>query len=61
MPMLKYPAVSIETGLSPSTIKRMVDRAEFTAPLQLTGQRSVGWPAEIIAAWIKARVEAAAA
>lgn len=54
MAILKYPAVTTETGLSASTLRRMVERGEFPAPIKLS-QRAVGWPAEAIQRFIQER------
>ncbi|QFZ84656.1 AlpA family phage regulatory protein [Variovorax paradoxus] len=44
------------TGLSPSTVYRMIARKEFPAPVQLSTQ-AVGWLRSEIDAWRAARAE----
>lgn len=42
------------TGLSISTVYRMIKRGEFPQPKRL-GLQAVGWTAAMIAAWLDAR------
>ena len=60
MAILKYPAVIAETGLSASTVRRLVERGEFPPPLKLS-QRAVGWTAESIQQFIQERAAKVAA
>jgi prophage regulatory protein len=54
MAILKYPAVTAETGLSVSTIRRLIAQAAFPQPLKLS-QRSVGFQSDDIQQWLKER------
>jgi prophage regulatory protein len=46
------------TGLSRSTIYRMMDAGQFPRPIRLT-QKAVGWKETDIAAWLDSRPVAA--
>ena len=52
--ILRLPSVLEVTGLSRTTVWRMVKRDNFPAPIKL-GQRAVGWRASEIEAWIQNR------
>jgi prophage regulatory protein len=52
--LLRRPEVSRRTGLSRTTIYRMVQAGEFPAPRQL-GSRAVAWSESEISAWIESR------
>ena len=54
--LLRLRTVEDYTGLSRSSIYRMIKAGEFPAPIQLTGSRSVAWLAEEIDTWIKSRI-----
>jgi prophage regulatory protein len=41
-------------GLSISTIRRMIQRGEFPAPVKLSAQ-AVGWRLEEVQAWVASR------
>ena len=50
--ILRRTAVEEMTGLSRSTLYRMMDRGEFPRPARI-GQRAVGWRQSVIAQWIE--------
>ncbi len=52
--ILRKPAVSAVTGLSISSLDRMVAAGQFPRPIRLS-QRTVGWPAGDVQAWIADR------
>ena len=56
--ILRLPTVRARTGLSRSTIYRMISEGSFPKPVPL-GRWAVGWPDSAIDQWIESRVEAA--
>jgi prophage regulatory protein len=52
--LLRRPEVSRRTGLSRTTIYRLVQSGEFPAPRQL-GARAVAWSEAEVSAWIETR------
>jgi prophage regulatory protein len=52
--ILRKPAVQERTGLSESTIARMVKRGDFPAPVQISS-RTVGWKSDLVDEWINSR------
>ena len=54
MHILRLPEVSQATGLSRSTIYRLVQASNFPPPLKLT-TRTIGWYSTDIETWIAAR------
>jgi len=52
--IFRKPQVRALTGLGDSTIRRMVKKGDFPAPVQLS-PRAVGWRSEAVLAWIEAR------
>ena len=54
MHILRLPEVSQATGLSRSTIYRLVQTGNFPPPLKLT-TRTIGWYSTDIDTWISAR------
>lgn len=54
--LLRLKTVENLTGLSRSSIYRMVKAGEFPPPIKLTGSRSVAWVTEEVDAWIQARI-----
>nr|WP_288486903.1 AlpA family phage regulatory protein [uncultured Novosphingobium sp.] len=48
------PEVERETGLSRSTIYRLMEQDKFPRPLR-TAHRRVGWPVAVIEAWKNSR------
>ena len=57
--ILRVGAVAEATGLSRSQIYRLAEEdTDFPRPVRLT-QRTLGWSAEAIDAWINARLAAA--
>ena len=54
MHILRLPEVSQATGLSRSTIYRLVQTGNFPPPLKLTA-RTIGWHSTDIDTWITAR------
>lgn len=56
--MLRRPAVIERTGLSKSTIYRLMDEGRFPRAVRLN-ERAVGWREEEIEAWLASREVAA--
>ena len=54
MGILRPPQVQALTGLSRSTILRMVKQGTFPAPVRL-GSRSIGWREGEIVTWLETR------
>ncbi len=54
-PILRLPAVKADSGYSRSTIYLRIDQRLWTKPIKL-GARSVGWPANEVAALNAARI-----
>ena len=52
--IIRLPAVTAKTGLSPSTIWRYEKAGDFPRRVQL-GPNSVGWIAEDVDAWVERR------
>lgn len=52
--LLRLPEVAHLTGLSKSTIYKMVDEGRFPKQVR-NGSRAVAWPRRVVAAWIKER------
>lgn len=50
----RRPEVEEITGLSRTSIYKMMNRGEFPRPVRLT-KRAVGWPEKVIAEWLEAR------
>ena len=57
--ILRGPAVQEQTGLSRTTIHRLVKAGDFPSPKRL-GVRAVGWLSSDIARWRDARPDAGA-
>lgn len=57
-PLLRLAAVKQNTGLSRSTIYRMMDAETFPRPLRL-GPGSVGWRTSAVVGWIDGLEQAA--
>ena len=57
MAILRPPEATKLTGLSQSTLRRMVERGDFPPPLRL-GLRSIGWWEEEVLDWLKSRPRA---
>lgn len=55
--LLRIRSVKDLTGLSGSTIDRMIKAGKFPAPIKLTGARAVAWNAEEVEAWIQSRID----
>lgn len=55
--LLRRPQVETITGLSRSTIYRLIAEAKFPAPIRLT-ERCVAWPSDQIASWVDSRCAA---
>jgi prophage regulatory protein len=55
--ILRLPDVSALTGLSRSTIYRLVNRGEFVRPIKIS-ERCIGFNAGEIAAWVESRQRA---
>ena len=56
-PILRFEAVKATTGLSRTTLHRLVKSGDFPAPKRL-GLRAVGWLSSDIARWQKGRPSA---
>ena len=54
--ILRRPAVEGRTGLSRSTIYRLIPLGKFPAPIRL-GENSVGWLEEAVQQWINQRIK----
>jgi prophage regulatory protein len=54
---VRLPSVIERTGLSESTIYRLVRRGEFPSPRKL-GAHAVGWKASAVAHWCESRPDA---
>ena len=54
MGILRPPKVQALTGLSRSTIGRMVKQGTFPAPVRL-GMRSIGWRESDVLSWLESR------
>jgi prophage regulatory protein len=52
--IVRMRAVQERTGLNARTIRRLVQRGDFPAPMKLS-TRAVGWTSDQLDAWIKAR------
>lgn len=57
MAILRQPEATKLTGLSRSTLRRMVERGDFPPPLQL-GLRSIGWLEDEVLEWLESRPRA---
>ena len=57
-PLLRRPDVERETGLSRSTLYRMMDADEFPRPIRI-GKRAVAWRSSAIDRWKSSRPVAA--
>jgi prophage regulatory protein len=55
---LKLPELPGLTGISQTTIQRLVKRGEFPAPLRLSARR-VAWPTTAVADWLDQRAREA--
>ena len=53
--ILRLPQVINATGLPRSSLYAKIAEGEFPAPIKL-GQRSVGWSAAEVEAWIDSRI-----
>lgn len=54
-PILRLPTVKADSGLSRSTIYLRIEQRLWTKPVKL-GARSIGWPANEVAALNAARI-----
>lgn len=54
--LLRLRAVEEQTGLSRSTLYRLIKSKEFPAPIQLTGARAVAWDSRAVEGWIQSRL-----
>ena len=54
---LRFPEVKFRTGLSRTTIHRLIKDGDFPCPKKL-GKRAVGWLSSDVARWREARPEA---
>jgi prophage regulatory protein len=56
-PILRFDAVKAQTGLSRTTIHRLVKSGDFPTPKRL-GVRAVGWLSSDLARWREGRPDA---
>src|SRR5262245_27081456 len=54
--ILRWRQVSAQTGLSRTSIWRLVRAGRFPRPVQITGPSTVGWVGSEVAAWVESRV-----
>ena len=54
---LRFPEVKARTGLSRTTIHRLIKRGDFPAPKSL-GARAVGWQVKAVRNWCANRPDA---
>lgn len=54
--LLRLRAVEETTGLSRSTLYRLIQSKEFPAPIQLTGARAVAWVLSDVESWVQTRI-----
>jgi prophage regulatory protein len=54
---LRFPDVKARTGLSRTTIHRLIKRGDFPAPKSL-GARAVGWKVSAVKSWCASRPDA---
>lgn len=57
---IRRPQVESMTGLSRSTIYRLMDEGDFPRPVRLTG-KAVGWPEQAVTDWLNSRPTTTAA
>lgn len=55
--LMRRPEVLRVTGLSRSSMYRLIEKLDFPRPVALSA-KTVGWPASQVNAWIAARVAA---
>jgi prophage regulatory protein len=53
--ILRRPAVEARTGLSRSSLYRMIQEKSFPSPIRI-GARAVGWESSIVDQWIQDRI-----
>ena len=58
MKILSRPEIMKLLGVSDVTLWRMTREGRFPKPIRI-GTRRIGWPEEIVQAWIEERVEEA--
>lgn len=58
-PIHRIKGVNVLTGLSRSTIYRLIQEGKFPAPIKI-GERASGWKQSTIEAWIDNRAQVAA-
>lgn len=58
--LMRRPEVLRLTGLSRSSMYRLIEKLDFPRPVRLSA-KTVGWPASQVNAWIAARVTASRA
>ncbi|ETX13261.1 DNA-binding protein [Roseivivax halodurans JCM 10272] len=54
--IMRRPEVEKITGLSKSTLYRMIARGDFPAPAKI-GERAVGWRARTLHTWLESTQE----
>ena len=55
--LLRQQQVRDRTGLSRSTLYKLISEGDFPSPVQLAG-RSVAWDSQAVDAWIESRIAA---
>jgi len=55
--LLRQQQVRDRTGLSRSTLYKLISEGDFPSPIQLAG-RSVAWDSQAVDAWIESRIAA---
>lgn len=55
--ILRVPDVKKITGLSRTTIYKLVKEQDFPSPIKLS-KKAIGWPESTIENWIKQRIDA---
>ena len=56
--LMRLKAVQAQTGLTRSTLYKLMKNSEFPRPVKLTGSRAVAWNSQVIEAWVTSRITA---
>jgi prophage regulatory protein len=51
-------AVQHQTGLVRSSLYALIKLGKFPAGIKITGARAVGWPSNLVDAWVNSRIAA---
>jgi len=54
--LLRKPAVLGRTGLTNSTLYRLMAGGRFPRPVKIAGTRLVAWASDDVAGWIKSQI-----